>query len=222
MKTALVIGASRGIGLELVRQLLAQGVRVHATARNGVGLRELDLLGAKALELDVAKPQSIEAFLTQLKDERFDVILHVAGVFGPRTDAQKALSLGEFDEVMHTNVGSLVQLLPPLMNCLNRLGGKWVSISSVMASISLTTDSGGWAYKISKAALNMAVHAAAMTYKDLTLVAMSPGWVRTDMGSSAAPLSVAKSVSNMLKTIDGLGLEHSGQFINHDAMPLTW
>ena len=222
MKTALVIGASRGIGLELVRQLRARGVRVHATARDEAGLRELDLLGAKALELDVAKPHSNEAFLAVLKDERFDVILHVAGVFGPRTDAQKALSLSEFDEVMHTNVGSVVQLLPPLMNCLNPVGGKWISISSVMASMSLTNDSGGWAYKISKAALNMAIHAAAKTYKDLTLVAMSPGWVRTDMGSSSASLSVAQSVSNMLKTIDGMGLEHSGQFINHDAMPLTW
>ena len=222
MKTALVVGASRGIGLEFVRQLCARGMTVHATARDERGLKALERLGAKASVLDVAKPKSIEDFLAHTQGERFDLILHVAGVFGPRMDATKALSLVEFDEVMHTNVGCVVQLLPALIPCLNQASGKWISISSVMASMSLTTESAGWVYKISKAALNMALHAASKTYKGLTLVVMSPGWVQTDMGSSAAPLSVDKSVSSMLHTIERIGPENSGEFLNHDGMTLTW
>ncbi len=222
MKNILIIGASRGIGLEFVRQLCASGASVIATARDPVGLDRLEALGAKALQLDVAKPKSIEQFLIALSAERFDCVLHVAGVFGPRLDAMNALTLGQFDDVMHTNVGCVVQMLPVLTQCLVPHGGKWVSISSVMASIALTQDSAGWVYKISKAALNMAIHSASKQHKDLVLVAMSPGWVQTDMGTSAAPLSAKTSVTNMLKTIEALGPKDTGKFLNHDGLELGW
>ena len=222
MNKVLIIGASRGIGLEFARQLCASGSSVVATARDPKGLDQLEALGAKALQLDVAKPKSIEHFLSALSTERFDWVLHVAGVFGPRSDAMSALSLAQFDEVMHTNVGSVIQMLPALTPRLTPARGKWVSVSSVMASISLTQDSSGWAYKISKAALNMAVHSASKQHKNLILVAMSPGWVQTDMGTLAAPLTAKASVSNMLKTIESLEHKDTGKFLNHDGLELGW
>lgn len=222
MKKVLIIGASRGIGLEFARQLCASGSLVFATSRDQEGLDRLKALGAKALQLDVAKPKSTEHFLSALKAERFDCVLHVAGVLGPRSDATSALTFAQFDEVMHTNVGCVVQMLPALAKHLTPVHGKWISISSVMASISLTQDSAAWVYKISKAALNMAIHSASKEHKELLLVAMSPGWVQTDMGTSAAPLSAKTSVSNMLKTIGSLDHSDTGKFLNHDGLELGW
>ena len=68
----------------------------------------------------------------------------------------------------------------------------------------------------------MAIHSASKQHKDLVLVAMSPGWVQTDMGTSAAPLSAKTSVTNMLKTIEALGPKDTGKFLNHDGLELGW
>jgi len=239
MKNVLILGASRGIGLEFARQLCDQGVRVHASARKPADLEVLTKMGAHAMALDVSVPQEVERFLGQVQCLEFSHIVHVAGVFGPRTGALNAVGRSDFDQVMHTNVAPVLQMLPVLVNSLSPQEGqgsqgehgshatgvgvgRWISISSVMASISLTQDSSGWLYKISKAALNMSIHAASKQYKNKILVAMSPGWVKTDMVTSAAPLTPEVSVSNMLKTIEALTLKDSGRFINHDGSPLTW
>jgi NAD(P)-dependent dehydrogenase (short-subunit alcohol dehydrogenase family) len=113
-------------------------------------------------------------------------------------------------------------MLPQLMQQLSSKEGRWISISSLMASISLTQDSSGWLYKVSKAALNMAIHSASKQYPDKIIVAMSPGWVKTDMGTSAAPLTVEQSVAQMLGTLERLTLKDTGRFLNYEGQELSW
>ena len=111
MATVLVIGASRGIGLELVRQYTGAGDRVIATARDAAGLDRLEALGAEALKVDVANPASISGLARQLGGEKIDVALYVAGVF-PTGDAKAPPTREEFDQAMHTNVLGAMQVLP--------------------------------------------------------------------------------------------------------------
>ena len=77
----LVLGASRGIGLEFVRQYAHAGAQVTATARGDAGLQKIKALGAKALRLDVADPQSVSGLAWMLDGEKFDIALYVAGVY---------------------------------------------------------------------------------------------------------------------------------------------
>ena len=185
MPAALVMGASRGIGRELVRQLLAAGWQVHATARADAALAELQTAGAMPLKLDVTRPESLAGLGWQLDDVKLDLAIYVAGVYGPpHQGATAPPAQADFDAVMHANVLGAMQALPLVAPMMEQAGGRFVVISSEMGSIGETESSHGWIYRASKAALNMAVKSASFDYPKATLLAMSPGWVRTDMGGA--------------------------------------
>jgi len=220
MGTVLVLGASRGIGLEFVRQYSAAGERVLATARDDAGLQRLRDLGATALKLDVSSPASVSGLAWQLDGEQIDIALYVAGVYS-QTGAGTPPTQPEFDKLMHTNVLGAMQAIPqvaPLVAAAAQgRGGKFVFITSGMAQIGTVASSFGWTYRVSKAALNMAVASAQPDYPKVIMVAMSPGWVRTDMGGAGASLSVEESVAAMRRAIDGLNGSHKGAFLQHDG-----
>jgi NAD(P)-dependent dehydrogenase (short-subunit alcohol dehydrogenase family) len=222
MGTVLVIGASRGIGLEFVRQYSAAGARVIATARDAAGLQRLREFGATALKLDVSDPASVSGLAWQLDGEHIDVALYVAGVYS-QAGADTPPTQQEFDQVLHTNVLGAMQAIPQVAPLVARArqgqGGKFAFISSGMAQIGAVESSFGWTYRVSKAALNMAVASAQHDYPQVIMVALCPGWVRTDMGGSSAPLAVEDSVSAMRRTIDGLSEAHKGAFLHHDGRP---
>ena len=223
MPTALILGASRGIGREFVRQLLAANWRVLATARDDASLAELRSTGAEAFKLDVASPDSLASLGWQLDGERLDLAIYVAGVYGPQGQSPKAPPTAQdFDKVMHTNVLGAMQAIPTLAPMVEAAQGKFVFISSGMGSIGETDSSYGWLYRTSKAALNMAVKSAALDYPSATFVAMCPGWVRTDMGGANATLSVEDSVSGLLNVIGGLKQEDSGTYRNYAGRMLAW
>jgi NAD(P)-dependent dehydrogenase (short-subunit alcohol dehydrogenase family) len=222
----LVIGASRGIGLEFVRQYTQAGAQVIATARSDAGLQAIQALGAKPLKLDVADPQSVSGLAWQLDGETIDIALYVAGV-NIKTDAATPPTQHEFDGTMHANVLGAMQTIPqvaPLVEAANHgQGGKFIFISSAMGSIGAVESSYCWTYRVSKAALNMAVMAAQHDYPRALMLPMHPGWVRTDMGGPGAPLGVEQSVTAMRKTIAGLTAKHKGQFLDHDGRVFsTW
>lgn len=221
MPVALVIGASRGIGREFVRQLLRDGWRVWATARDDASLAELQGAGANALKLDIAKTESIAALGWQLDGEKLDLALFVADVSSPAQGSTEAPTRSVFDQVMHANVLGPMQLIPIVAPQMNT-GGKCVFMSSIMGSIASTTDSFSWVYRASKAALNMAVKTASCDWRDTIFAAMHPGWVQTDMGGPNATVPVEQSVTGMLKVVGGLQPADSGSFHAYDGARLPW
>lgn len=223
MPTALILGASRGIGREYVRQLLAANWRVLATARDDASLAELRSAGAEAFKLDVGNPDSLAGLGWQLDGEKLDLAVYVAGVYGPEGQSPKAPPTAhDFDRVMHTNVLGAMQAIPTLAPMVEAAQGRFIFISSGMGSIGETDATYGWLYRTSKAALNMAVKGASLDYPAATFVAMCPGWVRTDMGGPNASLSVEDSVAGMLNVISGLKQEDSGTFRNYAGRTLSW
>jgi NAD(P)-dependent dehydrogenase (short-subunit alcohol dehydrogenase family) len=195
-----VIGASRGIGLELVRQHLDAGDRVIATARDEAGLAVLRDLGAQAMKLDVANPASVSGLSWQLDGEKIDVAYYVAGVFADE-GATSPPTQQAFDSMMHTNVLGAMQALPQVAPWVEEAQGQFVFLSSDFAQIGGVQSSRAWMYHVSKAALNMAVVAAQADYPKAQLMLIHPGWVRTDMGTEAAPLTPAESVAGIRATV---------------------
>lgn len=216
----LVMGASRGIGLELVRQYLEAGHRVLATARDAVGLERLRALGAQALTLDLANSVSVSGLSRQLAGEKIDLALYVAGVFALQ-DAKAPPTQQAFDVMMHTNVLGAMQVIPQVAPCVAAARGQFVFLSSDMGHLGGVTGSTAWLYRTSKAALNMAVVAAQCDYPQAQFILMHPGWVKTDMGTAAAPLSVQASVTAMRQTLSAT--PRSGRDLTAQDVPyLAW
>jgi NAD(P)-dependent dehydrogenase (short-subunit alcohol dehydrogenase family) len=222
MPNALIIGASRGIGREFVRQLLADGWKVTATARDDASIAALNAEGAESIKLDVARPESLAALGWRLDGAKVDLAIYVAGVYGPADGATVPPAAQDFDAVMHPNVLGAMQLIPMVAPMVEAAAGRFVFISSGMGSIGQSESSVAWVYRVSKAALNMAVKSASQDYPKATLVAMSPGWVRTDMGGPSATISVEESVSGMLRVIATLTNGDTGTFRNHAGRQLAW
>ncbi|EJE49085.1 dehydrogenase of unknown specificity, short-chain alcohol dehydrogenase [Acidovorax sp. CF316] len=216
MATILIIGASRGIGLELARQYVEAGDRVIASARDDAGRERLQALGAQPLTMDVANPASVSGLSWLLDGEKIDLALYVAGVIR-RPNALTPPTQQDFDAVMHTNVLGAMQALPQVAPMVADAGGVFAFVSSSMSQIGSVDDSESWLYRTSKAALNMAVASAQHDYPGATLITIDPGWVQTDMGGGEAPLTVQDSVSGMRTTLAGVTAADKGRLLHHDG-----
>lgn len=216
MATVLVIGASRGIGWELVRQYREAGERVIATARDEAGLARLRDAGAQALRLDVADPASVSGLAWQLDGEKLDVALYVAGVMD-RGDAHSPPTQQAFDRVMHANVLGAMQVIPQVLPMVQAGGGVFGAISSGMSLVQTVAASNAWLYRVSKTALNMVVASARHDYPGARLVLLDPGWVRTDMGGDGAALSVEDSARGLRTTLASVSAEDNGRLLRHDG-----
>lgn len=221
MQTALILGASRGIGLELVRQYIANGWRVIATARDDAGLALLQSMGAQALRVDVANPISVSGLDWMLDGEKLDVAMYVAGVID-HAAIDAAPTQQAFDRVMHTNVMGAMMALPQIANKVEAAGGVLAFVSSVMGSLQGTHSSDAALYRISKAALNMVVRTAQPAYPKARIVALHPGWVQTEMGGPNATLTPEQAVSHMRQTLANITPEQSGQFLSYDGSTIAW
>ncbi len=220
MAVVLVIGASRGIGLEFARQYLAAGERVIATARDDASLERLRELGAEPLRLDVADPASVSGLAWSLDGQEIDVALYVAGVYDT-SDAQTPPTREAFDRVMHTNVLGAMQAMPQVLPAVEAARGVFGVLSSGMSQIGDVSASNAWLYRVSKAALNMALASARHSYPAATCVALDPGWVRTDMGGDSAPLTAERSVADLRRTIAALTPDDNGRLIHRDGRRAT-
>jgi NAD(P)-dependent dehydrogenase (short-subunit alcohol dehydrogenase family) len=216
MSTVLIIGASRGIGLELTRQYLEAGNRVIATARSDADLAQLQSLGAEALWVDVADATSVSTLARDLQGEKLDVALYVAGVMD-RANALTPPTHQAFDRVMHTNVLGAMQVIPQVLPCVENAGGVFGVLSSSMGQIGRVPASNAWLYRVSKAALNMALSSARFDYPGARLVALDPGWVQTDMGGEAAALTLENSVRGLVTTIASVTAADNGRLLHHDG-----
>ena len=215
MPTVLVIGASRGIGLELVRQYADEGWRVIATVRDDAGRARVQELGAQALTVDVANPASVSGLAWQLDGEAIDLALYVAGVWDGHA-AGVPPTQPQFDAVMHSNVLGFMQALPQIAPMVQEAGGVIAAFSSEM-SLLAQADESAWLYRVSKAALNMAVASACLHWPGLTLLALDPGWVQTEMGGASAPITVEQSVQGLMQALEQVRPEDRGSLLRYDG-----
>jgi len=238
MPTILVTGASRGIGLEFVRQYAAAGWDVIAGARDPAAARELDRVrrragGNVAVEpLDVTHPQQVEWLVGKYAETPIDVLLNNAGEIGPRGAHREQLHrqfFGSLDydawrRVMEVNLFAPIRIAEAFAEQVERGGEKkMIFLSSSQGSIAEGTAP-VFAYCSSKAALNKCVSMAAMALKSRGIIATAvcPGHVKTDLGGQGATLEPADSVANLRKLIARLTPHDSGRFIRHDGTPVAW
>lgn len=222
MSNVLIIGASRGLGIEFVRQYREAGARVTATARSETKLSGLRALGVKALALDVGSAESVSRLAWQLDGEAFDIVVYVAGVYGPRHSGLEPPTADEFDEVMHTNVLGPMRVIPQLVDVLAP-GARLMLLSSRMGAIGSRSGHSGWLYRASKAAVNSVLKDVSLALAGrATCISVHPGWVKTDMGGEGADLAPHQSVGDMRQLIDRLQPADNGSFFNHDGTPIPW
>lgn len=220
----LVVGASRGIGLEFVRQYRDAGARVIATHRAPDGGAPLHSLGAEPVQIDVLGEDAAATLQRRLDGEPLAVAILNAGVFGPRTQGLVAPDAAAFDAVMHTNVLAAMRLIPVLAPALATGHGRLAVLSSRMGSTGLMQSPSGWLYRASKAALNSVLKSASIELgaQGIVCLALHPGWVRTDMGGAGADIEAADSVAGMRRVIAAADASCNGGFFNHDGEPLAW
>lgn len=225
-RTVLITGANRGLGLEFARQLSAAGNRVIAAVREpGRAPEALRATGARIEPLDIANPDSIRALAARLNPEGpIDLLINNAGVIGEDPSVGE-LSFQTFERVFATNVYGPAVLAQAILPALKNGRGRAIwNISSELGSIAAATPGFSYAYNASKAALNMIT---ARLAKDLaadgfTVISFCPGWNRTDMGGSAAPLDPADSIAKLIATGNRLGPADSGGYLRIDGTRIPW
>lgn len=223
-RTVLVTGANRGIGLEFARQYRAAGWTVIGTARKPDKADDLRATGAEVVQLDVADAESVSKMATALKGRPIHLLINNAGISG-RGGAVAELDFDRIERVFAVNTLGPMRVTKALLPNLKAAGDPTVvSISSGLGSIENNTGGGWYGYRESKAALNMFMRTLAAEMRDdgFKCIAMSPGWVRTDMGGAQATLSPEESITGMRRVIDRLTAEDSGGFFNHDGEKLPW
>ena len=225
MPTALVIGASRGLGLEFTRQYLDEGWRVLATCRSESDRIKLRDLGAQPYKVDVLNDQELAGFAWQMDGEQIEVIIINAGVYGPRdSNLASTPTVEQFDAVMHTNVLAVLKMLPLLSPVITATRGTLAVLSSRMASISTVSGNYGLLYRASKAAVNLIGRLAhtELAPRGGRVLLLHPGWVRTDMGGPNAEIDVRDSIAGMRRVIADRDGKPSGGFYDWQGHEVPW
>jgi NAD(P)-dependent dehydrogenase (short-subunit alcohol dehydrogenase family) len=225
--TVLVTGANRGLGLEFVRQYAAEGWRVIAACRDPDGAVALNKIkGDVAVhKLDVTNAKQIAALARALKGEPIDLLINNAGINPNEGDRPGRMDYDAWEETLSVNTIAPFRVTEALLpNLLMSKRKTVVSMTSGLGSIARNTDGGIYAYRSSKAALNMAMRslAADLRGEGVTVVVFSPGWVRTDMGGRSAPVGVKESITGMRSVIARLKRSDSGRFFNYEGNQVPW
>jgi NAD(P)-dependent dehydrogenase (short-subunit alcohol dehydrogenase family) len=220
----MVTGANRGIGLAFARALAARGETVVGTSRRPAAATDLRGTGARVETLDVSSDTSVADLARSLEGVPIDVLVHNAAV-GEAGSAIDELDAGVVRTTLDVNAVGPVRVTRALLPNL-RAGRlrRIVGITSGLGSLSQNTDGGWYAYRMSKAALNMFVRTLAeeLAKERFTCAVVSPGWVRTAMGGPGAPLTPDESVAAMLKVIDGLRPSDTGRFLDRRGRDVPW
>lgn len=208
-QTALITGVSRGLGKELARQYAADGWKV---------------IGTKRQELEMTDYRQIREFAKKLKGEPIDLLFCNAGISGKKGMAPGSFDFDSWEQVLRVNLLGPAALAEALID--NVAASERRTIAMMSSRLGSISESSGMTlpYSTSKAALNMLVKGLAATLgaRGIIVVALSPGWVRTDMGGEGAPLSPEASVRGLRKVIAGLKPADSGKFFSHDGSAIPW
>ncbi|WP_345781774.1 SDR family NAD(P)-dependent oxidoreductase [Dyella sp. GSA-30] len=226
-KTVLLIGASRGLGFAMAEEYLQRGWRVIATGRaSSTGkLRQIAASSDGALEVeevDIMFPEQIAALRARLSDRKLDVLFVNAGVKNEDGETIGGVSTEEFVRVMVTNSLSPMRVIEACQDLVNPTGTIGV-MSSGQGSLANNTNGNYEVYRSSKAALNMFMRSFAAKHNgSRTLLLMAPGWVRTDMGSSKARLSIQESIPNVLNTMESYQGRGGLHYLDYLGRVVPW
>ena len=223
MTTTLITGANRGIGLELVRKFLAQGHDVIATARDPETSNELNATGAKVYPLEVTDAASVAALKEAVGDQPIDYLINNAGIGS--FAAFKDLDYDAFANMLAVNTIAPIRMIDTFLDNIAASDVKMAaSLSSMMGSIENNQASFGLIYRTAKAGLNMALRAAApeLAEKGVTLLALHPGWVNTDMGGKQAPVNPAQSAAGLYTVITTAGPSSELRFLDFEGKTHPW
>jgi NAD(P)-dependent dehydrogenase (short-subunit alcohol dehydrogenase family) len=231
MPTALVTGANRGLGLEHVRQFAERGWRVFAASRSGSEDADLAALtnansAISRLDYDAADPDGPRAVSAALSSAPIDVLLNNAGMMGSEGGDQSfaAIEAANLIETFSVNAVAPLMLTRALVDNVAASERRIVAMqSSQMGSIA-DTSAGFYAYRAAKAALNMIAKAAAgdLAARNVTVITMHPGWVRTRMGGPGGKIDPDESVRGQQALFDRIGPADSGKFFRYDGVELPW
>lgn len=222
-RTVLITGASRGLGRELAALYEADGWRVIACVRGHAAFDG----NIETQSLDVSDAASIVALGKAVEGVAIDVLINNAGIRGD-TGGLTTLDVDDFLEVMRINALAPLLLVRALRANLlageNRVIANISSRAGSLAEGTLDDDDGDYAYRCSKAALNMATVKLAQDLRKegITILSLHPGWVKTDMGGDEAQVPVSTSAAGLKARIDAADMADSGSFRSFDGRRISW
>jgi NAD(P)-dependent dehydrogenase (short-subunit alcohol dehydrogenase family) len=228
-RTALIVGASRGLGLGLAREFTTRGWQVIASARHPDAAHDLVAAacesagGLTVAQLDTTDAQQLQLLSRRLGGTSLDLLLVNAGISGPKEQTIDNVTAADIAEVMLTNAFAPLRVAQQLLPLVKQ-GGTVAFMSSYMGSVADNLTGGFDLYRASKAALNSLTRgfvATAAKDRNLHVLTLHPGWVRTDMGGPAAPLSVEQSVRGMADVLE-TGRVAKHQFLDYTGRELPW
>ena len=232
MKTLLITGANRGLGLEFCKQYAADGWRIFACCRNLENAPELQELAAAHPNLvslhilDVEDAGGINELAQELADEPIDILLNNAGIYPD--GGGMGFGYTERDawiQAFLVNTMAPLKMAEAFISNLERGKFKTIAtISSKMGSVDDNTSGGHYLYRSSKAAVNMVVKSMSIDLapRGIIAVVLHPGWVLTDMGGPNALITPEQSISGMRKVIAKLTPADSGKFLGYDGWEVPW
>ncbi len=221
-RSALILGASRGLGLRLAKGYRERGWNVVATVRSPTAAAALGP-GIETLTLDVTKPDEIDAARQRLEGRRFDLVFANAGISLGHGDTLAKATSDDFTRLMVTNAFGPMRCLEAFAPLVKERGTLAV-MSSGLGSVA-NNEAGGWeVYRASKAALNMLLRSFAARHagEGKTVLAVCPGWSRTDMGGPEAPLDPDDSVRGVIATLDSLAGSGRHAYVDHLGEIVPW
>jgi NAD(P)-dependent dehydrogenase (short-subunit alcohol dehydrogenase family) len=216
----LVTGANRGIGHELVRQLVERGDDVDAVSRTPAEIVYEDTEAdskVRVFRCDIADDSSVRALAADLGDAAIDMVINNAGVNGGPRQSLRDLDFAEALRTYNVDALGALRVTLALLPHVRRGGAKkLVHVTSGLGSIADNRSGGSYAYRMAKAALNMMSKNLAVELRGdgIASYVISPGWVQTDMGGPHAAITPAESVRGMLRAIESATLAESGEFLD--------
>ncbi len=224
-KTAVIVGASRGLGLQLAREYLRREWQVIATVRGGrrTGLDELASDRLEVETLDITEPDQIAALHERLSGRRIDLLFVNASVANDPDETIGAVATEAFIRVMVTNALSPMRVVEALAGLVPD-DGLIAAMSSGLGSVA-GNEAGGWeVYRGSKAALNtlMRSFAARPANARRTMVLVAPGWVRTDMGGPNATLDAETSITGVADTLAAQFGRPGLRYLDYQGETVRW
>jgi NAD(P)-dependent dehydrogenase (short-subunit alcohol dehydrogenase family) len=227
-KSALIIGASRGLGYALAAEYLARGWHVTATVRGSgsTGLHNLAKSSDGRLNVetvDITVPDQVAELRGRLAQEAFDLLFINAGVTNGPEETVADVPTDTFIWLMVTNALSPMRVVDALQELVTPSGTIGV-MSSGQGSI-VNNDKGGFEiYRASKSALNQLMRSFAARHAGdpHTLLLMAPGWVQTDLGGPAAPLTIDQSIPGVADTIEAQAGKGGLQYLDYQGRTVRW